>query len=78
MGDGSDTVTAHSTPDTLDSTGTNVDSRPGRRYVSYGRGLRQPSSLACQYLKAGLLDEILISLIPILLGNGIRLFEVAT
>jgi dihydrofolate reductase len=28
-----------------------------------------------QYLKAGLLDEMLISLIPILLGNGIRLFE---
>jgi dihydrofolate reductase len=28
-----------------------------------------------QYLKAGLLDEMLIHLIPILLGNGIRLFE---
>jgi dihydrofolate reductase len=28
-----------------------------------------------QYLKAGMLDEILISLIPILLGDGIRLFE---
>jgi dihydrofolate reductase len=28
-----------------------------------------------QYLKAGLLDSMLISLIPILLGDGIRLFE---
>jgi len=28
-----------------------------------------------QYLKAGLLDEMLISLIPTLLGNGSRLFE---
>ena len=28
-----------------------------------------------QYLKAGLLDEIQIHLIPILLGGGIRLFE---
>ena len=28
-----------------------------------------------QYLKAGLLDEMRIHLIPILLGNGIRLFE---
>jgi dihydrofolate reductase len=28
-----------------------------------------------QYLKAGLLDEMRIQLIPILLGGGIRLFE---
>ncbi len=28
-----------------------------------------------QYLEAGLLDEMQIQLIPILLGNGIRLFE---
>ena len=28
-----------------------------------------------QYLKAGLLDEIQTYLIPILLGDGIRLFE---
>jgi dihydrofolate reductase len=27
------------------------------------------------YLKAGLLDEMLISLVPILLGDGVRLFE---
>jgi dihydrofolate reductase len=28
-----------------------------------------------QYLKAGLLDEMQIHLIPILIGNGVRLFE---
>ena len=28
-----------------------------------------------QYLKAGLLDEIQLHLVPILLGEGIRLFE---
>jgi dihydrofolate reductase len=28
-----------------------------------------------QYLKTGLLDEMQIHLIPVLLGNGIRLFE---
>jgi dihydrofolate reductase len=33
------------------------------------------ANLLRQYLQAGLLDEILISLIPILLGDGTRLFE---
>jgi dihydrofolate reductase len=28
-----------------------------------------------QYLKAGLLDEIHLTLVPVLLGEGIRLFE---
>lgn len=28
-----------------------------------------------QYMKAGLLDEIQIHLVPVLLGDGIRLFE---
>jgi dihydrofolate reductase len=28
-----------------------------------------------QYLKAGLLDELHIHLVPVLLGGGIRLFE---
>jgi dihydrofolate reductase len=28
-----------------------------------------------QYLKAGLLDEIQIHLIPVLLGEGVRLFD---
>jgi dihydrofolate reductase len=33
------------------------------------------ASIIRQYLKAGLLDELQIHLVPILLGNGIRLFE---
>jgi dihydrofolate reductase len=33
------------------------------------------ANLISQYLKAGLLDEMQIHLIPILLGGGIRLFE---
>ena len=28
-----------------------------------------------QYLSAGLLDELLISVVPVLLGGGARLFE---
>jgi dihydrofolate reductase len=31
-----------------------------------------------QYLKAGLVDEIQIHLIPIVLGQGVRLFELGT
>ncbi len=33
------------------------------------------ATLARQYLKAGLLDEIQIDLVPLLLGGGTRLFE---
>lgn len=33
------------------------------------------ANAAQQYLKAGLLDEIQIRLVPVLLGEGIRLFE---
>jgi dihydrofolate reductase len=32
-------------------------------------------SVASQYLKAGLLDELRIHLVPILLGDGVRMFE---
>jgi dihydrofolate reductase len=32
------------------------------------------ADVAQQYLRAGLLDEIHISLIPVLLGGGVRLF----
>ena len=38
-------------------------------------GIWGGASIVRQYLKAGLLDEMQIHLIPILLGNGIRLFE---
>jgi dihydrofolate reductase len=33
------------------------------------------ASLVQQYLKAGLLDELQIHLVPVLLGDGVRLFE---
>jgi dihydrofolate reductase len=32
------------------------------------------ADVAQQYLKAGLLDEIHVNLVPILLGDGVRLF----
>ena len=38
-------------------------------------GIWGGASIIRQYLKAGLLDEMQIDLIPILLGDGIRLFE---
>ena len=39
--------------------------------VSLGGG----ADAAQQYLAAGLLDEILVSIVPVLLGNGARLFD---
>ena len=33
------------------------------------------ASIAQQCIRAGLLDEIHIDLVPVLLGNGVRLFE---
>jgi dihydrofolate reductase len=33
------------------------------------------ASLATQYLQVGLIDEITVGLVPIILGDGIRLFE---
>jgi dihydrofolate reductase len=38
-------------------------------------GIWGGANIMRQYLKARLLDEMQIHLIPILLGNGIRLFE---
>jgi dihydrofolate reductase len=38
-------------------------------------GIWGGAGIAQQYLKAGLLDEMLLALIPVLLGDGIRLFE---
>ena len=43
----------------------------GHRIVSLGGG----ASVAQQYLAAGLLDELVISVVPILLGGGARLFD---
>src|SRR3712207_4866007 len=38
-------------------------------------GIWGGANIIRQYLKAGLLDEMQIHLIPVLLGNGVRLFE---
>jgi dihydrofolate reductase len=43
----------------------------GEKEVSLAGG----ASVAQQYLAAGLLDEIVVSVVPILLGGGARLFE---
>lgn len=43
----------------------------GDKHVALAGG----ADIAQQYLKAGLLDEIQIHVVPLLLGEGIRLFE---
>ena len=43
----------------------------GDRDIVIGDG----ASAAQQYLKAGLLDEVQIHLVPVLFGEGIRLFN---
>jgi dihydrofolate reductase len=43
--------------------------RNPRRYSSTGANTVQ------QYIKAGLLDEIQVHIAPVLLGDGIRLFD---
>jgi dihydrofolate reductase len=43
----------------------------GDKDVGVGGG----ASVAQQYLEAGLLDELQIHLVPVLLGDGVRLFE---
>ncbi len=51
---------------------SNLHSRPRRDATS-----RFPAapSVAKQYLSAGLIDEIQIHLVPVFLGEGVRLFE---
>jgi dihydrofolate reductase len=46
-------------------------SAAGGKDVALGGG----ASVAQQYLRAGLLDELQIHLVPVLLGDGVRLFE---
>ena len=43
----------------------------GGKGVSLGGG----ASVAQQYLAAGLLDEVVVSVVPIFLGGGARLFD---
>jgi dihydrofolate reductase len=43
----------------------------GERNVAVGGG----ASVAQQYLRAGLLDELQLHVVPVLLGDGVRLFD---
>jgi len=47
---------------------TELDALTGRTYVDGGNVIRQ-------FLAANLIDDLTLSIIPILLGDGIRLFE---
>ena len=43
----------------------------GEKDVAVGGG----ANVAQQYLEAGLLDELQLHVVPVLLGDGVRLFE---
>ena len=45
--------------------------RSGGKDVALGGG----ANIAQQYLKAGLIDEMLLHVVPVLLGDGARLFD---
>jgi dihydrofolate reductase len=57
--------------DGIESALTQAKAAAGDKDVVVGGG----ATIAQQYLQAGLLDEIQIHLVPVLLGEGIRLFE---
>jgi dihydrofolate reductase len=52
-----------------DAVATAKTSAAGKAVIVFG------ANLAAQCLRAGLLDEIVIHLVPVLLGEGIRLFD---
>jgi dihydrofolate reductase len=57
--------------DGIESALEQARSAAGGKDVALGGG----ASVAQQYLKAGLIDEMQIHLVPVLLGDGTRLFE---
>ena len=57
--------------DGIESALTQAMSAAGGKDVTLGGG----ASVIQQYLKAGLLDELQINLVPVLLGGGERLFD---
>jgi dihydrofolate reductase len=57
--------------DGIESALEQARSAAGGKDVALGGG----ASVAQQYLKAGLVDEMQIHLVPVLLGDGARLFE---
>jgi dihydrofolate reductase len=64
-------TTFHFVTDGIESVLEQAYAAAGDRDVSIGGG----ANVVQQYLAAGLLDEILISVVPILLGGGARLFD---
>jgi dihydrofolate reductase len=48
-----------------------AEAAAGDKDIAVGGG----ADVAQQYLRAGLLDEIQIHLVPVLLGDGVRLFH---
>jgi dihydrofolate reductase len=55
--------------DLRDAVATATDAAAGKDVIIFG------ANLAVQCLRAGLLDEIVIHLVPVLLGAGVRLID---
>jgi dihydrofolate reductase len=64
-------TTFHFVTDGIESALEQARAAAGDKDVSIGGG----ANVVQQYLAAGLLDEMLISIVPILLGGGARLFD---
>jgi dihydrofolate reductase len=64
-------TTFHFVTDGIDSALEQARAAAGGNHVSLGGG----ASVAQQYLAAGLLDEVVVSVVPVLLGEGERLFD---
>jgi dihydrofolate reductase len=64
-------TTFHFVTDGIESALDQARAAAAKKDVSVGGG----ASVVQQYLSAGLLDELLISVVPVLLGGGARLFE---
>ena len=64
-------TTFHFVTEGIESALDQARAAAGDRDVSVGGG----ANVVQQYLAAGLLDELLISVVPILLGGGARLFD---
>jgi dihydrofolate reductase len=64
-------TTFHFVCDGIESALEQAKDAAGGKDVSLGGG----ANVAQQYLAAGLIDEMLLSVVPVLLGGGTRLFE---
>jgi dihydrofolate reductase len=64
-------TTFHFVTDGIESALEQAKAAAGEQDVSIGGG----ANVVQQYLAAGLLDEMLISVVPVLLGGGARLFD---